>query len=164
MLPVPDHPAVIECRRSIGILEPSDALGQHDFFGKHRTVDEQMPSASRVVEVRAQEHCDYASVVKAQGAFDELPRQSTGLVMIALTPVSGACPRKSTPGVMSLPITSKPACWSASTLIPRNGRSRPVRCRTKSTKGQRCASQQNSCVNDSYGSKAEKLDLLGPRG
>src|SRR6516225_650235 len=41
---------------------------------------------------------------------------------------------------------------------------RPVRCRTKSTKGQRCASQQNSCVNDSYGSKAEKLDLLGPRG
>src|SRR5262245_689511 len=80
MLPVPDHPAVIECRRSIGILEPSDALGQHDFFGKHRTVDEQMPSASRVVEVRAQEHCDYASVVKAQGAFDELPRQSIGWI------------------------------------------------------------------------------------
>src|SRR5215510_16445738 len=49
-------------------------------------------------------------------------------------------------------------------LIPRNGRYRPVRCRTKSTKGQRCASQQNSCVNDSYGSNAEKLDLLGPRG
>jgi hypothetical protein len=28
-------------------------------------------SASRVVEVRAQEHCDYASFVKVQGAFDE---------------------------------------------------------------------------------------------
>src|SRR5262249_25645148 len=41
-------------------------------------------------------------------------------------------------------------------IHPRNGRYRPVRCRTKSTKGQRCASQQNSCVNDSYGVK------LGP--
>ena len=37
-----------------------------------RTVGKQMRSASRVVEVRAQERCDYASIVKVQGAFDEL--------------------------------------------------------------------------------------------
>jgi hypothetical protein len=36
VLPVPDHPAVIERRRSVGILEPSDAPGQHDFLGKRR--------------------------------------------------------------------------------------------------------------------------------
>ena len=53
-----------------------DALGQHDFFRKHRTVGEQMPSAGRVVEVRAQKHCDYPNIVKVQGAFDELSRQS----------------------------------------------------------------------------------------
>ena len=80
VLPVPDHPAVIDRWRSIGVLEPSDALGQHDFFGKHRTVGEQMRSASRVVEVRAQEHCDYASIVKVQRAFDELSRQSIGSI------------------------------------------------------------------------------------
>ena len=34
--------------------------------------------ARRVVEVRAQEHCDYASIVKLQGAFYELLRQSMG--------------------------------------------------------------------------------------
>jgi hypothetical protein len=33
------------------------------FFGKHRKAGEQMRSASRVVEVRAQEPCDYASIV-----------------------------------------------------------------------------------------------------
>src|SRR5262249_23051372 len=39
-----------------------------------------MPSASRVVEVRAQEHCAYPNIVKAQGAFDELLRQSIGWI------------------------------------------------------------------------------------
>ena len=34
-----------------------------------------MHSANRVVEVRAQENCEYASIVKVQGAFDELPRR-----------------------------------------------------------------------------------------
>jgi hypothetical protein len=52
-----------------------------------QTIGEQMRSASRVVEVRAQEHCDYASIVKVQRAFDELSRQRIG--WIALTPVSG---------------------------------------------------------------------------
>jgi hypothetical protein len=37
-----------------------------------------MRSASRVVEVCGQEHCDY--VVKVQGAFDELLRQSIGWI------------------------------------------------------------------------------------
>jgi hypothetical protein len=45
-----------------------------------RTVGEQMRSTSRVVEVRAQEHCDYASIVKVQGAFDELARQGIGWI------------------------------------------------------------------------------------
>ena len=39
-----------------------------------------MRSASRVVEVRAQEHCDYPSIVKVQGAFDELSRQGIGWI------------------------------------------------------------------------------------
>ena len=50
------------------------------FFGKHRKAGEQMRSASRVVEVRAQEHCNYASIVKVQGAFDELLRQGIGWI------------------------------------------------------------------------------------
>jgi hypothetical protein len=37
-----------------------------------------MRSTSRVVEVRAQELCDYANIVKVQGAFDEFSRQSIG--------------------------------------------------------------------------------------
>ena len=57
------------------ILEPSDALGQHDFFGKHRTVGEHMHLTNRVVEVCAQENCDYASIVRVTDAFDELPRR-----------------------------------------------------------------------------------------
>ena len=39
-----------------------------------------MHSASRVVEVRAQQHCDYANIVKVRGAFDELSRQSIGWI------------------------------------------------------------------------------------
>ena len=39
-----------------------------------------MRSASRVVEVRAQEHCDYVDIVKVQSAFDELSRQSIGWI------------------------------------------------------------------------------------
>jgi hypothetical protein len=31
-------------------------------------------------EVRAQEHCDYASIIKVQGAFDELSRQTIGWI------------------------------------------------------------------------------------
>ena len=38
MLPVPDHPAMIERKRSDGILKPSDALCQHNFLGKDRAV------------------------------------------------------------------------------------------------------------------------------
>jgi hypothetical protein len=56
------------------VLKPSDAPGQLDSFSEHRAVGEQVHSASRVGEVRAQEHCDYASIVKVQGAFDELLR------------------------------------------------------------------------------------------
>ena len=39
-----------------------------------------MRSASRMVEVRAQEHCDDANIVKVQGAFDELLRQGIGWI------------------------------------------------------------------------------------
>jgi hypothetical protein len=42
-------------------------IGQHDW----RTLDSRrkMRSASRLVEVRPQEHRDYAAAVKTQGAF-----------------------------------------------------------------------------------------------
>src|SRR5215813_8528356 len=42
--------------------------------------EQMMRSTSRVVEVCAQEHCDYANIVKVQGAFDELSRQSIGWI------------------------------------------------------------------------------------
>jgi hypothetical protein len=38
--PVPDHPAVVERRRSGGVLKPSDALGQHDFLRERWTAGE----------------------------------------------------------------------------------------------------------------------------
>jgi hypothetical protein len=57
------------------------------FFGKHRTVGEKMRSAIRVVEVRAQDHCD-ASIVKVQGAFDELSRQNIGWISNVVCPMN----------------------------------------------------------------------------
>src|SRR5262245_4385821 len=78
-----------------------------------------MPSASRVVEVRAQEHCAYPNVVKAQGAFDELLRQSIGWIGDDRADTRLRCLTQEVHALSDVaPGHVETACWSAATILP----------------------------------------------